>query len=108
MNSRFLAFIGAAILLTAACNDTPAASSTEVLTGTVVAVDARSLTDIVSFTLRRGGEQLEIYIDDGHDYSATGFLPQHLREHVITGVRVRVEAERRGNRLVAIGMTDAD
>jgi hypothetical protein len=109
VNSSLLALIVAILLTAVACgDDAPSDPAREVLTGAVVAVDARSLTNIDSFTLRTEDDQLEIYIDDSHNYSDTGFLPQHLREHVITAVRVRVEAERRGDRLVAVAMTDAE
>lgn len=95
-------------LVNAGCDENGSSESgPDVLTGTVVAVDAQSLTNIDSFTLRTEDDDLEIYIDDSLDYSESGFLPQHLREHVISAIRVRVEVEQRGDRLIAVGMKDA-
>jgi hypothetical protein len=74
------------------------------LTGPVIGVSARSLTDVVSFTLRSEERTYEIFIDDDVRYS---FPPPHLREHVISGVAVRVEIDRRAGRLFATSMRDA-
>lgn len=103
-----VALAAALLLVAVTCGGDEAGNrSAPVQTGAVVAVDARSLTDIESFTLRTDAGETEIFIDEGRDYSESGFLPQHLREHVITGVQVRVEVERQGDRLVATGMRDA-
>jgi hypothetical protein len=106
--SRVLAAIAALSLVGVGCgDDRPGTPSHDVLTGTVIAVDARNLTDIRSFTLKTGDKQVEIYIDESRNYSASGFVPQHLRDHVVSAAQVRVEVERRGERLVAVGMEDA-
>jgi hypothetical protein len=93
------------IALVACGNAEPAKPSQ--LTGTVIAVDAASLTKVNSFTLKAGDDRHEIFIDPKVDYSSSGFVPQHLREHVISGIRVRVEVERREGRLYAQSMEDA-
>jgi hypothetical protein len=95
-----------AFIASAACGDGEPAAPSE-LTGTVIAVDAASLTEINSFTLEAGDDRHEIFIDPEVDYSSSGFVPQHLREHVISGIRVRVEVESREGRLYAIAMEDA-
>jgi hypothetical protein len=98
---------GLALIAGACADNKPSAASRDTVTGSVIAVDASSLTKINSFTLRTGEDELTIYIDGDRDYSKTGFLPQHLREHVISAIQVRVDVERRGDRLIALGMTDA-
>jgi hypothetical protein len=108
MPLRIMVFIVGLALVAGACGDgdeTPARRDT--VTGTVTAVDATSLTKINSFTLRSGNDLITIFIDGHRDYSKTGFLPQHLREHVISAIKVRVEFERRGGKLVALAMDDA-
>jgi hypothetical protein len=95
-----------AFMASVACgNGVPATPSQ--LTGTVIAVDAASLTKVNSFTLKAGDDRHEIFIDPEVDYSSSGFVPQHLRDHVISGIRVMVEVERREGRLYAIAMKDA-
>jgi hypothetical protein len=108
MGLRIILLATGLALIAGACADNKAnPASRATVTGTVIAVDASSLTKINSFSLRTGEDELTIYIEGDRDYSKTGFLPQHLREHVISAIQVRVEFERRGGRLIALGMTDA-
>jgi hypothetical protein len=95
-----------AFIASVACGDGAPATPSQ-LTGTVIAVDAASLTKVNSFTLKAGDDRHEIFIDPEVDYSSSGFVPQHLRDHVISGIRVMVEVERREGRLYAIAMKDA-
>jgi hypothetical protein len=95
-----------AFIASVACGDGEPARPSQ-LTGTVIAVDAVSLTKVNSFTLKAGDDRHQIYIAPEVDYSSSGFVPQHLREHVISGIRVRVEVERRDGRLFAVAMEDA-
>jgi ABC-type metal ion transport system substrate-binding protein len=86
-----------------ACGSDAAEGSQEA-TGIVLAVDARSLTDVRSFTLKTQDETLEIRIDPHADYS---FPPSHLRNHALSGQPVRVELDERGGDLYATEMEDA-
>jgi hypothetical protein len=95
-----------AFIASVACGEGEPAKPSQ-LTGTVIAVDAASLTKVNSFTLKAGDDRHDILIDPEVDYSSSGFVPQHLREHVISGIRVRVEVERRDGRLYARSMEDA-
>ncbi len=95
-----------AFIATVACGNGEPPTPSQ-LTGTVIAVDAASLTKVTSFTLKAQDDRHEIFIDPEVDYSSSGFVPQHLRDHVISGIRVMVEVDRRGGRLYAIGMKDA-
>jgi len=95
-----------AFIALVACEDAETAEPAPLI-GTVIAVDAASLTKINSFTLKAGDDRHEIFIDPDVDYSSSGFVPQHLREHVISGIRVRVKVERRDGRLYATAMQDA-
>ncbi len=104
MPARIVLCLG--LIVAAACGNGEPAEPSQ-LTGAVIAVDAASLTDVRSFTLKAGDDRHEIFIDAEIDYAASGFVPQHLRDHVISGVRVRVEVERRGERLYALSMNDA-
>jgi hypothetical protein len=77
---------------------------TREITGPVLDVDARSLTEVVSFTVKSGDDRLEIFVDPDADYA---FPPQHLHEHVISGEPVRVDVTESGNRLIAVTLDDA-
>ena len=57
--------------------------------GVVVAVDARSLTDIRGFTLRTAaGRSFDFTLGDLEN--ATQFSPSHLKEHQATSLPIRV------------------
>jgi hypothetical protein len=87
-----------------ACGDDDPPSNARTLVGVVVAVDALSLENIVSFTLRSEGREYEIFLRKGAEYS---FPPQHLHEHVISAAPVQVQVEDEGRRRVAVGLDDA-
>ena len=100
---RVLLVVLVAIVAFAACGSDGAEGAQEA-TGVVLAVDARSLTDVRSFTLKTQDETLEIRIDPHGDYS---FPPSHLRNHALSGQPVRVELDERGGDLFATEMEDA-
>lgn len=86
-----LATVLLAIVVLAACG--PGAVATpEVrspVDGVVVAVDARSLTDVRGFTLRTaGGQSFDFTLGDLEN--ATHFTPSHLKEHQATSLPIRV------------------
>ena len=74
------------------------------LTGVVLAVESRSLTDVRSFTIRSQDEECEIAIDPERDY---GFALSHLNAHKIDGAPVTVEVDVEGDQLVALSIVDA-
>ncbi|MPZ68895.1 MAG: hypothetical protein GEU71_05140 [Actinobacteria bacterium] len=75
-----------------------------VLTGIVTTVEATSLTNVESFTLRSEGEDFVIEIDPEITYA---FPPEHLRAHAISSEPVRVEVEDRSGTLFALTLEDA-
>jgi hypothetical protein len=100
---RFVLLLVVVLAAFTACGSDSPSSRSEV-TGVVLAVDARSLTDVRSFTLKSEDETLEIRIDPDADYS---FPPSHLRNHALSGQPVRVELDERGEDLFATEMEDA-
>lgn len=82
------------------------APRTSTATGVVVSVDARSLTDVRTFTLRiAGGETLVFRLDTLENGAA--FPPGHLVEHIGSGVPIRVTYRDDGGTLRALQITDA-
>lgn len=77
----------------------------QVLTGIVTTVEAISLTEVESFTLRSDGEDFVIEIDPEINYE---FPPEHLRAHAISSEPVRVEIEDRSGTLFALALDDAN
>ena len=100
---RVLLVVLVVVVAFAGCGSDGAEGAQEA-TGVVLAVDARSLTDVRSFTLKTQDETLEIMIDPHADYS---FPPSHLRNHALSGQPVRVELDERGGDLFATEMEDA-
>jgi hypothetical protein len=75
-------------------------------TGVVVAVDARALGDVRSFTLRLPGGQL-LDFDLRALENGTAFPPGHLAEHQATAAPVRVTYRMDGTTRLAIRLDDA-
>ncbi len=75
-----------------------------VIVGIVATVEATSLVDVESFTVRSDGETFEILIDPDVTYA---FPPEHLRAHAIGSEPVRVEVEERSDDLYALSIEDA-
>jgi hypothetical protein len=85
--------------------DQPAAPASPVV-GVVIAVDARGLTDVRSFTLRlRDGSRLTFTLDRLEN--GVQFPPSHLTVHQADGVPVRVTFVVDGNVLAATRLEDA-
>jgi hypothetical protein len=71
--------------------------------GTIVDVqDTRG--EVRAFTVRSGGELVDISIADDVDY---GFDLDHLREHLATGDPVRCTVKERGGQLYTLSILDA-
>lgn len=76
------------------------------MTGVVVGVDSRSLTDVRGFTLRlTGGELVEFSLRALQD--GTEFSPAHLAEHQATAEPIRVWWRMDGQERLAIRLEDA-
>jgi hypothetical protein len=74
--------------------------------GVVIAVDARGLTDVRSFTLRTGaGEQLTFTLERLEN--PVEFPPGHLTVHLADGAPVRVTFVVDGDALAATRLEDA-
>ena len=73
------------------------------LTGIVLDVESRSLTDVRAFTMRSQGEECEILIDPDRKY---GFPLPHLNDHKVAADPVLVEVEERDGELVALSIDD--
>jgi hypothetical protein len=74
------------------------------MTGVVLDVESRTITDVRAFTMRSEGEECEILIDPDRDY---GFALPHLNEHRVSADPVTVKAEVRDGELVALSIEDA-
>jgi hypothetical protein len=102
---RALAASALIALSLAGCGDSgPDCAGRTTLTGVVIEVESRTLTDVRSFTLRSEGEECEILIDPDREY---GFALPHLNEHKVSADPVRVEVEVRGEELVALSIDDS-
>lgn len=102
---RTLAASALIVLSVAGCGGSEdACTDRTTLTGVVLDVESRSLTDVRAFTLRSEGEECEILIDPEREY---GFALPHLNEHKISADPVRVEVEARDDELVALSIEDA-
>lgn len=76
------------------------------MTGVVVGVDSRGLSDVRGFTLRRpGGELVEFGLRALQN--ATEFAPSHLAEHQAMADPVRVWWRMEGSERLAIKLEDA-
>lgn len=74
-----------------------------VVEGVVVDVEAASLGEVQSFTVKDGDETYEVLVDSERDY---GFPVSHLSEHIASADPVRVELEQRNGRLYAVTIED--
>lgn len=98
-----LIFLGVTAILVfsvTACGDAGGAGKS--VRGHVLDVQARSLTEVQSLTLRdsEGGEWIFETVGN------VGFTPSHIREHMMQGEPMTVFYEERNNRLVATRVTD--
>jgi hypothetical protein len=83
-----------------------AAPRTSTATGVVVAVDARSLTNVAAFTIRTA-EGRTIEFELGALQNGAEFPPGHLVEHITTGVPVVVTYRDGGGTRTAVRIADA-
>ena len=105
-----LAILGAAVvavvLLAIAATTILGRPGRQVATGVVVAVQATSLSNVQSFTIRTSdGATVDFRV--GAVENATSFAPSHLAEHKATLVPVRVTWLDEGGARVAVRIEDA-
>jgi hypothetical protein len=98
---------GAALLLSGASPIAPGPpSDAATVDGVVVAVDARSLTDVRSFAVRTGDGRVLLF-GLAELANGTQFPPGHLAEHQATATPVRVWYRDDGSSLEALYLEDA-
>ena len=94
------------VLVVLAAGAIALAPRTSTAIGVVVAVDARSLTDVRSFTLRVAGGETLVFslakLENGAE-----FPPGHLGEHVGSGEPIEVTYRNDDGTLNAIRISDA-
>jgi hypothetical protein len=101
--SRFLAGI-MLVLALVAC-----AAGQQSAAGIVVDIDTLGLGRVQAFTLvTQAGETLVFDVTAGTDLSTGGFPPDHLWEHLATGVGVAVAYRTEGDERIAIRLDDAE
>lgn len=87
-----------AIVAAAACG-----ARTKSITGALVDVQAISLTEIREFSIETPGKARLTFTVRGD----VGFSASHLREHMVTGLPVKVSYIDESGRLVALHIEDA-
>jgi len=85
------------------------AGGKKVVTGVIIDVQASSLTQLDSFTLRSNdGETLEFRIDPDAAFDPQeGLFPSHLRTHALAAEQVRVFYREEGGELLAFRIEHA-
>jgi len=93
----------ASIEIPASGSPTPVTSP---VTGVLLTIDARGLTDVKGFTLRTGDGR-ELAFEIGTLENGAAFPPGHLAEHLAGSTPVRVYFHSDGGRLVVYRLEDA-
>ena len=74
----------------------------ETVHGRVTDVQARSITEVDTFSILDAEGETWIFAVEG----PLEFSPSHLREHMLTGEGVSVRFRRAGDALIAVGVAD--
>jgi len=93
----------ASIEIPASGSPTPVTSP---VTGVLLTIDAKGLTDVKGFTLRTGDGR-ELAFEIGTLENGAAFPPGHLAEHLAGSTPVRVYFHSDGGRLVVYRLEDA-
>ena len=100
------AAIAAVVLIAVAATTILGGPGRQVATGTVVSVEATSLTNVAAFSIRTSdGSTMDFRV--GHLENAATFPPGHLAEHKVSLVPVRVTYLEEGGAHVAVRIEDA-
>jgi hypothetical protein len=92
------------VLILGGCGDDGSRGSQEMV-GVVVDIQTGAgFGQVESFTVKKGSEQFEIFVDPDATYD---FPLAHLNAHRAGAEPVRVETEARGDKLVAVTIGDA-
>lgn len=95
----------ALLILAAACGGgdaDPAAEAGRQVRGRVLEVVARNITDVETLRIRAEDGVIWTFVTEGY----AGVSPSHLREHQLRGEMVLVSYVRKGDKLVALEITD--
>lgn len=98
--------VGTGAAATLLNNPTSGPPGTTPVVGVVVAVDARTLTDVRTFDLRTSDGTI-LRFGLGELQNGVQFPPGHLAEHKLTAAPVRVWYRTAGDQLLAIRLEDA-
>ena len=77
-------------------------SDTMTVRGMIVELESRSLTELVSITIRDENGNLVVFRSEGF----VGFTPSHLREHQALGIPVTVHFKETSEGLLAVRIID--
>lgn len=99
---RLTAILALSILLAPACSSEPEAPPE--VTGLITAIEWSDRDPITGFTVDANDERYDIRIDRDRDY---GFDLEHLEEHRLQDLPVRVTLEERDDGLYAVTIEDA-
>ena len=96
---------GLAAQVAAGCGGDAGSEATQApVTGLIQQVEPRSLLEIESLTVVDGAGQVWVLV--GGDTGPAGVSPSHLRDHMLSGLRVTVTYHREDDRLVIDDITD--
>ena len=97
--------LGTAAVVASGCSDGPDQTPVQTsVTGLIQQVEPRSLLEIGSLTVVDGSGK--VWVFEGGDTTPAGFGPSHLRDHMLSGIPVRVTYHREDGRLVIDDITD--
>lgn len=100
-----IATLLATVSLVSACGSSERAPGTREIVGVVINIDTGSgFGEVESFTVKEGDHEFEIFVDPSATYE---FPLAHLNSHRAGAEPVRVEAQTRDGKLVAISIGDA-
>ena len=85
-------------------DSTTATDGGQAIRGRIVDLNARSLLELESLTIR--GESGETYTVEAGGVALGQFTPSHLREHMVSGLVVVVTYHDEGGRLVLDAISD--
>ena len=94
--------LAGAIIVAVACGPAPSTSA-----GFVTAMDAKTLTEVESFTLRTPDGSVIMFRVGPLDLSGGGFPAAHLREHMALAQPIAVAWVERDGQRVATKVVDA-
>jgi hypothetical protein len=98
---RWVALV-AILLIPSACASEPEVPPS--VTGLITSIDRSDRGEITGFAVEAQGEGYDLRIDPGRDY---GFDLEHLEEHRVQSLPVRVTVQERDGEAYAVEILDA-